>query len=89
MRSTVVAGIGGLVIGHILWLIAISLAIATKRVNFWVLVIAAIIAVVSAVAFLVSWQLHRRKSYVWSTFLWCLPISPILLTLAVLGVTYL
>jgi len=77
------------VIGHILWLIAISLAIATATVNRWVLVIAAVIVVLSAVSFLVSWRLHQRKSYVWSTFLWCLPISPIVFSLAVLGVTYL
>jgi hypothetical protein len=89
LRATIVAGIGGLVIGHILWLIAISLAIATTTVNRWALVIAAVIVVLSAVSFFNSWRLHQRKSYVWSTFLWCLPISPIVFTLAVLGVTYL
>ena len=75
-------------IGHIVWLIAISLAIATSSVNRWVLVVAAIIAVTSAAAFVGSWRLHQRKAYIWSTFLWCLPISPIVLTLAVLAVTY-
>jgi hypothetical protein len=89
LRATIVAGIGGLIIGHIVWLVAISLAIATKHVNFWVLIVAGGIAVASAVAFSASWRLHQRKSYIWSTFLWCLPVSPILLTLAVLGVTYL
>lgn len=89
LRATIVAGIGGLIIGHILWLIAISLAIATKTVNFWVLVVAAIIVVASAATFFMSWRLHQLRSHVWSTFLWCLPISPILLTVAVLGVTYL
>jgi hypothetical protein len=89
LRATIVAGIGGLVIGHILWLIAISLAIATTTVNSWVLVIGAAVVVVSAVAFLASWRLHRNKSYVGSTFLWCLPVSPIVFTLIVLGVTYL
>jgi uncharacterized membrane protein YfcA len=89
LRATIVAGIGGVVIGHILWLIAITVAISTTRVNFWVLVVAAGIAVASAAALVASWRLHRRKSYVWSTFLWCLPISPIAFTLAVLADTYL
>jgi hypothetical protein len=89
LRATIVAGIGGLIIGHILWLIGISLAIATTTVNRWVLVVAAAVVLVSAVSFLLSWRLHLKKSYVWSTFLWCLPISPIVFTLVVLGVTYL
>jgi hypothetical protein len=88
LRATIVAGIGGLVIGHILWLIAISLAIATTTVNSWVLVIAACVLVASAAAFLLSRRMHQNKSYVWSTFLWCLPISPLVFTLVVLGVTY-
>ena len=37
MRSVVVAGIGGLIIGHALWLVAISLAIETTSVSTWVL----------------------------------------------------
>lgn len=89
MRSTVVAGIGGLIVGHILWLLAISLAVATTRVNLWVLVVAAAFGALSLVAVLLGWRFHRRKSYAWAAFLWCLPISPVLLSLCVLGVTYL
>jgi hypothetical protein len=89
LRAPVVAGIGGLVVGHILWLIAISVAIATSNVNFWVLITSAAIFALSVVAVVVAWRLHRRKSYVWAVFLWCQPISPILFTLSVLGVTYL
>ena len=89
LKATLVAGIGGLVIGHILWLIVISVAIATSSVNFWVLIVSAIIIVLSAVAVVVGWRFHQRKSEAWAAFLWCLPISPILFTLCVLGVTYL
>jgi hypothetical protein len=84
-----VAAIGGLVIGHILWLVGISLAIATSHVNRYVLVVAAVFAVVSIAVGLLGWRFHQRKSSVWAAFLWCLPISPVLLTLCVLGVTYL
>jgi hypothetical protein len=89
LRNELVAGIGGLVIGHILWLIAISLAVATTTVNAWVLVVAAASVAIGVVAGLLGWRHYQRKSYVWPAFLWCLPVSPVLLSVAVLGVTYL
>ena len=89
MRAILVAGIGGLVIGHILWLIAISSAISTTAVSHWVLVVSAVIAVLSAAAILVGWRALSSTIAVWAAFLLCLPISPVLLTLTVLGVTYL
>jgi hypothetical protein len=89
LRSIVVAAISGLVLGHILWLVAISLAIATTSVNRWVLVVSATFAMLGIAAGLLGWRLHRRKSNVWAAFLWFLPISPIVLSLAVLGATYL
>ena len=87
--STVVAGIGGFVIGHILWLIGISIATSAYRVNFWVLILAALIAVAAVVVGLVARQMYQRKRLVWATFLAFLPVQPVILTLIVLGVTYL
>jgi uncharacterized membrane protein YGL010W len=89
LRENVVAGIGGLLIGHILWLIAISFAVATTTVNAWVLVISAVCLVVGAILGWLGWIYHRRKASAKAAFLWCLPIAPVLLTLCVLGVTYL
>jgi hypothetical protein len=89
LRATLVAGVGGLIIGHILWLLAISVAIATTAVDRSVLILAAGIAVLSVAAVIVGWRLYRRKSHVWAAFLWCVPIAPVLLSLSVLGVTYL
>jgi hypothetical protein len=88
LRAIWVAGIGGLVIGHILWLAGISLAIATQSVSSWVLVVAAVSFVSGAVAAYFGWRCYQRKSEIWSAFLWALPISPVLLSLTVLGVTY-
>jgi cytochrome bd-type quinol oxidase subunit 2 len=84
-----VAGIGGLVVGHILWLAGISIAIATRSVNSWVLVVAAISIVLGAVAAALGRRSYRQKSEIWAAFLWTLPVSPVLLSLCVLGVTYL
>jgi len=77
------------VVGHILWLAGISLAAATRSVSSWVLVVAAVSFVLGAVAAVLGWRSYRRKSEVLAAFLWALPVSPVLLSLCVLGVTYL
>jgi cytochrome bd-type quinol oxidase subunit 2 len=89
LRAIWVAGIGGLVVGHILWLAGISIAIATRSVSSWVLVVAAVSMVLGTIAVALGWRSYRQKSEVWAAFLWCLPVSPVLLSLCVLGVTYL
>jgi hypothetical protein len=88
MRATVVAGIGGLVIGHVLWLAAISFAIKTTTVNGWVLVISAAAVLLAVVCGLLGWTFHRRQASAKTAFLWCLPAAPIVFTICVLGVTY-
>ena len=72
-----------------LWLAGISVAIATRTVSSWVLVVATVSIVVGIVAWLLGWRAYQRKSEVWAAFLCALPISPVLLSLVVLGVTYL
>jgi uncharacterized membrane protein YoaK (UPF0700 family) len=89
LRAIWVAGIGGLVVGHILWLAGISVAGTTRTVSSWVLVVAAVSFVLGAVAAALGWRSYRRKAEVWAAFLWALPVSPVLLSLTVLGVTYL
>ena len=84
-----VAGIGGLVVGHILWLAAITAATATATVSSWVLVVAATSFVLGGTVAALGWRAYRRKSDVWAAFLWGLPTAPVLLSLVVLGVTYL
>jgi hypothetical protein len=84
-----VAGIGGLAVGHILWLAGISLAIASSSVATWVLVVAAVSFVVGAAAAAVGWKSYQQKSDVRAAFLLMLPVSPVLLSIVVLGVTYL
>ncbi|MGV9797815.1 hypothetical protein ACWDTP_07120 [Mycobacterium sp. NPDC003449] len=89
MRNEIVAGIAGLVVGHILWLAAISLATDSTHVNLWVLVVAAVSFVAGAVAGYFGWRRYQQKSHTWAAFLWLLPVSPVLFSLGVLGVTYL
>jgi hypothetical protein len=89
LRAIWVAGVGGLVVGHILWLASISAATATDTVSTWVLVVAAVSVVLGAAAAWFGWRSYQRKSEIWAAFLWALPVSPVLLSIVVLGVTYL
>jgi hypothetical protein len=89
LRPTLIAGIGGLVLGHVLWLIGISIATDGERVSFWVLILSAAIAVLAALVGYLAWRNYQRKRMVWAAFLACVPISPLIFTLIVLGVTYL
>jgi DNA segregation ATPase FtsK/SpoIIIE-like protein len=84
-----VAGIGGLVVGHILWLAGITAATSTATVSSWVLVVAATSFVLGGIVAALGWRAYRQKSDVWAAFLWGLPVAPVLFTLVVLGVTYL
>ena len=81
-----------MVVGHILWLAGISAAMASTDVQRWTLVVAAVSLVVGVAAGALGWRqwkLKTRKAEVWAVFLWALPASPVLLSLIVLGVTYL
>ncbi|HEX2211883.1 MAG TPA: hypothetical protein VHH12_00125 [Mycobacterium sp.] len=92
MRAVWVAGLGGLLVGHILWLAAISVAIETSNVSTWVLVVAAaslLIGVAAGLAGRATWDRRTPNWRVWTAFWWLLPVSPVLLSLTVLGVTYL
>ncbi len=89
LRGIWVAGIGGLIVGHMLWLTGISVAIATRTVSSWVLVVAAASFLVGIAAGLLGWRAYRERSEVKAAFLCALPIAPVLLSLVVLGVTYL
>ncbi|TRW82820.1 hypothetical protein FK535_12760 [Mycolicibacterium sp. 018/SC-01/001] len=92
MRTIWVAGIGGLVIGHMLWLAGISAAIASSDVPTWVLVVAGVSFLVGIVSGYLGWRQWRQKSRTaeaWAVFCWALPVSPVLFSVAVLGVTYL
>ncbi|KAA0101955.1 hypothetical protein CIW49_00930 [Mycolicibacterium sp. P1-18] len=89
MRGTVVAGVGGLIIGHVLWLAAISVATKTTTVDLWVLVAAGVTLLVAVGCVFLGRRYHRRKEFAKAAFLWCLPVSPLLFSVSVLAVTYL
>ncbi len=89
MRPVVIAGIGGLVLGHILWLIGITLAMRSASVSTWVLVVSALVVLGAAGAFYQAWQRYQRGDMTKAAFLVALPVAPMMFTTIVLGVTYL
>ncbi|MDR3663176.1 MAG: hypothetical protein P4L86_22800 [Mycobacterium sp.] len=72
-----------------LWLAAISMAMGSSSVNYWVLVVSGVMLVVAGIAVFFARKFQQRKAFAKSAFLWCLSVAPVLMTLAVLGVTYL
>ena len=89
MRSVVVAGVGGLLLGHIIWLILISMATASSSVSTWVLVIALLVTAGAVLLGRRARESYQHKDFVRAAFLGSLPVSPVLFTLIVLGQTYL
>ncbi|MCW1958282.1 MAG: hypothetical protein KIH64_007010 [Mycobacterium sp.] len=88
-RSVIVAGIGGLLLGHIAWLVLISLATSSSSVNAWVLLISVLVIIGAVLVGRRAWRRYEKQDYVWAAFLGALPVSPVLFTLIVLGQTYL
>jgi hypothetical protein len=89
LKPTLIAGIFGLILGHVLWLIGITAATSVPTVSVGVLIQSAAIVVLSGAAAFLAWRMYQRQRLTWAAFLGCLPISPIVFTLVVLGVTYL
>jgi hypothetical protein len=89
VRSAVVAGVGGALLGHLLWLIGISLATGSSSVSTAVLVVSAALLIIAGLLVYQGWQCYQRKQTTKAAFLGGLALSPLILTTIVLGVTYL
>jgi len=89
VRPVAIAGIGGLVLGHILWLIGITMAMRSASVSTWVLVVSAVVVLGAALAAQQAWQRYQRGDLTRAVFLAALPVAPMIFTTIVLGVTYL
>ena len=88
-KSVVIAGVGGLVLGHILWLIGITMATRSASRSTWVLVVSALVVLSAAAAGYAAWQRYRLGDFARAAFVAALPVAPMIFTTIVLGVTYL
>ena len=88
-KPVVIAGVGGLVLGHILWLIGITMATRSASRSTLVLVVSGLVVIGAAGAFHFAWQRYQRGDLTRAAFLAALPLAPMIFTTVVLGVTYL
>jgi 4-amino-4-deoxy-L-arabinose transferase-like glycosyltransferase len=86
--DTVVSAIGGVVVGYVLWLIAISIGDDVATVSQWSLVVFLGSIVLAVCAGVWGRSMRRRGKYLGAAFAFGLPILPVVLTLAVLTNIY-
>jgi len=87
-RDTVVSAIGGVIIGYVLWLIAISIGNDVTTVSQWSLIVLLGSAVLAVCAGVWGRRMRRRGQHLGAAFAFGLPILPVVLTLAVLTNIY-
>jgi hypothetical protein len=87
--GAVMGALGGLTGGYVLWLVAFSIADDNAAVGQWAPTVLLVSVVLAICAVLWAALLRRRENYLWSGFGFCLPILPVVLTLAVLADVYL
>jgi hypothetical protein len=80
--------IGGVIVGYLLWLVAISIGDAVTTVSLWSLIVLLVSAVFAGWAVLRGRRLLRRQKYPLAAFIFALPVLPVLLSLGVLVRTY-
>ena len=89
MRSeSVWAAIGGVLAGYLLWLVAISIGDAITTVSLWSLIVLLVAAAFALWAVLRGQRLRRQQNYSLASFVFALPVLPVLLSLGVLIRTY-
>ena len=83
------AAIGGVIVGYVLWLVAISIGDAVSTVSLWSLVVLVVSAAFALWAGLRGRRLRRQRNLVLASFVFSLSVLPVLLSLGVLFRTYL
>jgi hypothetical protein len=87
--ETVMGVVGGVIIGYVMWLIAISIGDAVTTVSLWSLIVLILSALFAAWAVLWGRRLQRRRNYALAGFAFALPVLPVVLSLSVLARSYL
>jgi hypothetical protein len=89
MRSELIwAAIGGALAGYLLWLVAISIGDEITTVSLWSLIVLLVAAAFAVWAVIRGQRLRRERNYPLASFVFALPVLPVLLSLGVLLRTY-
>jgi hypothetical protein len=86
--QSILAAVGGVLAGYVLWLVAISIGDALTTVSRWGLVVL-IASLVFALGALLWGRRLRRHRNVLASFAFALPVLPVLLSIGVLADSYL
>ena len=89
MKPALIAGIGGVLLGHALWLIGISMATGSASRSTAVVVVSVLFLLFAAAMAYLAWQRYQFRELTWAAFLAGLAFSPVVFTVIVIGVTYL
>jgi heme O synthase-like polyprenyltransferase len=81
--------VGGVIIGYVLWLVAISIGDAITTVSLWCVIV--LIFSVAFAVWAVLWgrRLREQRKYALAAFAFALPVLPVVLSLGVLLRSYL
>lgn len=87
--DSVWAALGGVLVGYVLWLIAISIGDYFTTAGVWGPIILAVSAVLALVAVLWGRRVRGRGNRTVSAFALAMPVLPVLLSLLVVADSYL
>ena len=87
--QSILAAIGGVIAGYVLWLVAISIGDALTTVSRWGLVVLIGSLVFALVALLWGRRLRRKRNFTLASLAFALPVLPVLLSIGVLADSYL
>lgn len=87
--AVVIGAIGGLLVGYVLWLAAITVGDDLTTVSKWSVAVLLASGALAVAAVICGVLMRWRRRYGWSAFAFGVPVLPLALTLAVLANLYL
>jgi uncharacterized membrane protein YjfL (UPF0719 family) len=87
--QSILAAVGGLLAGYVLWLVAISIGDSLTTVSRWGVVVLIASLVFALGALLWGRRLRRKRNVSLASFAFALPVLPVLLSIGVLADSYL
>ncbi len=87
--QSILAAVGGVLAGYVLWLVAISIGDSLTTVSRWGVVVLIASLVFALGALLWGRRLRRKRNVSLASFAFGLPVLPVLLSIGVLADSYL
>lgn len=87
--QSILASVGGVLAGYVLWLVAISIGDSLTTVSRWGVVVLIASLVFALGALLWGRRLRRKRNFSLASFAFALPVLPVLLSIGVLADSYL